>query len=276
MKKRTIAILVLIIIALVVIFGVLPWMQKQNEVRENTKVTMGSISRTVTKECGVDFDRLATITADQGGEVVSIRKGNGASVSDGTSVIELDTVLSDSYKVKSTISGQIAKVFVRVGEVVSPGAPLFTVLNRNTAKVVCSLSDVEYADVQRAQGAKLFKATTNVGNVRYDLRYRTLLAFPVQEQAVYELELGLPEGFPREQKQLGFTVSVTMQTEKVDNAVLIPLKFLGADQQGEFVTMEKAPRQYEKKYITTGITDGTNIAIKEGLSAGDTIYLNTP
>jgi len=276
MKKRTIFIIIFVLI--VACGGFYAWSsyKKNSTPRESTTVGVGTINRTISKECSVDFSRLVTITSEVSGEVKDIKVSDGKTVKDGSTVVVIDSALNDNYKAKSTISGTVAKVLVREHEVVAPGTPLFVAFNRNTAQISCKMSDVEFADLQIARQKKLFKASTTYNGKVYGLGYQKLLAYPEQTQVVYELVLSLPKSYPQERKQIGFTATVDMQIDQVKDATTIPLKFLGADQDGEFVTLRNATNQYEKKYITTGITDGTSIVVEEGLTKDQTIFVNTP
>lgn len=84
---------------------------------------------------------------------------------------------------------------------------------------------------------------------------------------VYETELTL-EGDGRLLE--GMRGSAVITTDTRENAVTVPVAVLEEDENGTYVLIPGAAGA-EKRYVTTGISDGTTAEITSGLSAGDTV-----
>ncbi len=74
----------------------------------------------------------------------------------------------------------------------------------------------------------------------------------------------------------GMNGSAVVLTSKKENVPLIPVARIIEDSTGEYVNVKNASGAYERRDITTGLSDGTNAEVTSGLVAGDQIwYLDT-
>ena len=74
----------------------------------------------------------------------------------------------------------------------------------------------------------------------------------------------------------GMNGSTVVLTSRKENVPLIPLSRIMEDSAGEYVTVKTSSGAYERRDITTGLSDGTNAEVTSGLAAGDQIwYLDT-
>ncbi len=71
----------------------------------------------------------------------------------------------------------------------------------------------------------------------------------------------------------GMNGSAVILTSKKENVPMLPVDLINEDSAGEYVNVLSADGQsYERRDITTGLSDGTNAEITSGLAAGDTIW----
>ena len=74
----------------------------------------------------------------------------------------------------------------------------------------------------------------------------------------------------------GMNGSAVVLTAKKENVPLIPVARILEDSSGEYVNVKATNGSYERRDITTGLSDGTNAEVTSGLVAGDQIwYLDT-
>jgi len=74
----------------------------------------------------------------------------------------------------------------------------------------------------------------------------------------------------------GMNGSAVILTSKKENVPLIPVDLIIEDSAGAYVNVKNASGELEHRDITTGLSDGTNVEITSGLTAGDQIwYLDT-
>ncbi len=70
----------------------------------------------------------------------------------------------------------------------------------------------------------------------------------------------------------GMNGSAVILTSRKEDVPLIPLERISEDSAGEYVTVKSASGAYERRDITTGLSDGTNAEVTSGLVAGDMIW----
>jgi HlyD family secretion protein len=68
-----------------------------------------------------------------------------------------------------------------------------------------------------------------------------------------------------------YSANADIVLEKRENIVAINERNLIIEEKNYFVEVEKAPQQFEKRPIKTGLSDGINIEIIEGLKEGEKI-----
>ena len=74
----------------------------------------------------------------------------------------------------------------------------------------------------------------------------------------------------------GMNGSAVVLTSKKENVPLLPVSRIMEDSTGEYVNVKTADGAFERRDITTGLSDGTNAEVTSGLVAGDQIwYLDT-
>ena len=74
----------------------------------------------------------------------------------------------------------------------------------------------------------------------------------------------------------GMNGSAVVLTSKKENVPLIPVERIMEDSTGEYVNVKTASGAYERRDITTGLSDGTYAEVTSGLVAGDQVwYLDT-
>ena len=89
--------------------------------------------------------------------------------------------------------------------------------------------------------------------------------------AVYPVEIVLDK---TADMLYGMSASATIQVEEANNAILIPVNALQEEGDTTFVYTEKDAEGNlsGKTEVTTGLSDGTQVAIVSGLEEGDTVY----
>lgn len=71
----------------------------------------------------------------------------------------------------------------------------------------------------------------------------------------------------------GYSANADIILAKKDKAFAVPESVLQFDKEKTFVEVETAPGKYEKRYITTGLSDGINIEVLSGLQKTDKIKI---
>ncbi len=71
----------------------------------------------------------------------------------------------------------------------------------------------------------------------------------------------------------GYSANADIVLERKDSVMVIPESLIKFEREGDsaYVEIETQPQIFEKRYIKTGLSDGVNIEVKEGLEVKDKI-----
>lgn len=88
---------------------------------------------------------------------------------------------------------------------------------------------------------------------------------------VYAVKFIFPSKNTDYRYKLGMTGDLTLTTQKKNNVLYLPIKFIKTDDGKKYVT-QKLYKKQTKKFITIGIETNNYIEVVSGLSEGDTVY----
>jgi HlyD family secretion protein len=71
----------------------------------------------------------------------------------------------------------------------------------------------------------------------------------------------------------GYSANADIVLDRRDSVMVIPESLIQFEKSGDsaYVEVEKQPQVFDKRYIKTGLSDGVNIEIKEGITKDDKI-----
>lgn len=180
----------------------------------------------------------------------------------------------DKSNIRSPISGTVISLTQQEGETVAAGlsAPtLVEVVDLARLEVHAFVDETDIAQVRLGQAAKVevdaFPKETFTGKVT-----KISSAATVQDNVVtYQVTIGLdkyPEGLLKPQ----MTANVTLTLARKDNVLLVPNEAL-KQKKGVTQVVVLKDGKGEVRDVKTGMTDGTNTEITEGLQEGEKVVL---
>lgn len=180
--------------------------------------------------------------------------------------------------VKATISGMVLDVPVKEGGQViesntfNEGTTLCSVANMGDMIFEGKLDESEVGKIQVGMPIELTVGAIDKQKFPATLEY--IAPKGVTEngaiQFVIRAKLGSIEGgntFLR----AGYSANADIILAKKDKVLAIPEKVLQFESDKTFVEISKEKNQFEKRYIKTGISDGINIEVTEGLAKKDLV-----
>ena len=69
----------------------------------------------------------------------------------------------------------------------------------------------------------------------------------------------------------GYSANADIILDKKDNVFSVPETVLQFEKDKTFVEVETAPNKYEKRFLKTGLSDGVNIEVLQGILKTDKI-----
>ncbi|MBN1145530.1 MAG: efflux RND transporter periplasmic adaptor subunit [Bacteroidales bacterium] len=180
--------------------------------------------------------------------------------------------------IRSTIEGMVLDVPVEVGN---------SVIESNTFNEGTTIASV--ADM----GEMIFEGKvdeTEVGKLKLGMPLILSIGAIEDEKFDAELEYISPKGKEengaiqfeikadvkiRENSfiRAGYSANADIVLERKDSVMVIPESLIKFEKEGDsaYVEIENQPQIFEKRFIKTGLSDGVNIEIREGLGINDKI-----
>jgi HlyD family secretion protein len=178
--------------------------------------------------------------------------------------------------IRSTIEGMVLEVPVEVGN---------SVIESNTFNEGTTIASV--ADM----GEMIFEGKvdeTEVGKLKLKMPLILSIGAIEDEKFNAELEYIAPKG--KEENgaiqfeikadvklskssfiRAGYSANADIVLDRKDSVMVIPESLIKFEKEGDsaYVEIETQPQVFEKRYIKTGLSDGVNIEVKEGVKIAD-------
>jgi RND family efflux transporter MFP subunit len=163
----------------------------------------------------------------------------------------------------SPADGIITECLVGEGAYVDKGVPVFEMQSANGYKVRMMVSKYDIGSISEGQEAEI-----KIGDTVYEGTVDKINQSAENDasgKAKVTVEIGINTD---EDLIVGLEADVTIKLEKATSVVRIPSNCIYTDDGGSYVYAIN-DKTLEKKYVSTGLSDGSLTEIKEGISSGD-------
>lgn len=202
-----------------------------------------------------------------------------------TALVSAQEKLAD-YTIRAPFDGVIASVDIKVGDSVSSGGALATVVTQQKIATI-SLNEVDIAKIKTGQKVMLtFDAVEDL-SISGEVISVDLVGTVSQGVVSYDVDIGFDTDDDRIKP--GMSVSATIITDIKQDVLYVPASAVKTQGSVSYVeqfpaavvtsngsssqiTSETAPQQTE---VITGLSNDTDIEIASGLSEGDHIVTRT-
>lgn len=178
--------------------------------------------------------------------------------------------------VRSTVDGMILDVPVEVGNSVIESN---TFNDGTTVAIIADMGDmifegkIDETEVGKIhQGMPLILTVGAIDNATFHATLEFISPKGVEENGAIQFEIKanveLKEDFFI---RSGYSANAAVVLARADSVMAIPESLLQFEKDSTYVEVEVAPKTYEKKFIKTGISDGIQVEVVEGLSLEDKI-----
>lgn len=172
------------------------------------------------------------------------------------------------YKITSAVNGTIDMVNVKIGQLVSPGLPLFSIVNSNKLKIKANVSEAHAAKIKEGQDVLIYfpdikKQTT--GKIKYSGKGINLINRTISIDVDFKVVDDIIPNMVAELKIVDY---------QNNNAFVIPVNAIQYGTESKFVyvaVIENGKKIARKREVVVGSTYNDIAEITGGLQAGDKI-----
>ena len=273
---------------------------QENEVIAKLKVIpdMGSLSSAQSrvrlaeinlKQAQVNYDRekslydrqlVSSEEFEQVKQQLSQAKEEASAAQDALEVIRdgvsSSNATSSSTLVRSTISGLILDVPVKVGNSViqantmNDGTTVATVANMNDLIFDGNIDETEVGNL--VEGTPVTITIGALQNYSLDAVLEYVAPKAVENNGANQFEIKAAVSVPGDKMiRSGYSANAEIVLETVEQVLSVPESALEFDDDDTYVYLKSGDGKFERTKIVTGLSDGLNIEVKEGLKEGDIV-----
>ena len=183
---------------------------------------------------------------------------------------------SSSTLIRSTITGLILDIPVKVGNSViqantlNDGTTVATVANMNDLIFEGQIDETEVGSLY--EGMPLTITIGALKDYTFDADLEYISPKSVENNGANQFKVKAAVKVDSEHTiRSGYSANAQIDLEKATNVLTVPESALEFVKEESYVYKKGEDGTYTMTKVTTGLSDGVNIEIKEGLSEGDTV-----
>lgn len=178
---------------------------------------------------------------------------------------------SQHFSISAPISGDVTKVLISQGQLVSRGDPLFEIDDLSKVWIQAQVFEPDLPRARKATGAVLTFPGFSKPFSLDELSGKIILVghhvSAESRTAPVTLEISNPDdAFP-----IGGFVEVDLLTSETGSFLAVPVEALMEDGDHRVVFVQRSGETFEKREVTTGIKDRGFVSITTGLKPGDRV-----
>lgn len=168
---------------------------------------------------------------------------------------------------RSPIDGFVSSRLVDPGTLASPGTPLLTLQALQTVWVNIPVPQEEIGQIAPGQ-----TATVTVDSAPgSSFLGRVFQSVPSADPASRDFTVRVSLPNPNRLLKPGMFARVTLVTQRVSGAVVVPLEAVQKDADGSFVWTVSSDSKVHRQSVVTGVSDDAGIAILSGVKPGEKV-----
>lgn len=223
-----------------------------------------------------EYDKLAQALR-QAREESAAAQDNLEVVRDGVSKTNAS---ASSTLIRSTVTGLILDIPVKVGNSVilantfNDGTTIATVANMND---LIFRGNIDETEVGRLTTGMTMKITIGaLQDLKFDARLEYISPKATDQNGANQFEIKAAVNLPTSSEQIrsGYSANAEIVLAEARGVLSVPesaIEFSGNDTFVYVVKGNGKEKTYERRKVTTGLSDGINIEIRSGLKKGETV-----
>ena len=192
-----------------------------------------------------------------------------AVVAQAQAAAESAQVALNNASLVAPFSGTVQNLTAQIGQVVSPGVPMMTLINASGLKIETYVSEKDVANIKPGDTAQVTLDAFGTGTT-FSATVGTVDAAQTQVNGTAAYMVTLHFTNPNSQIKDGMTGNVHIIEAEHDNVIAVPSNLVINDNNTYFVLAQKGSVS-EKVPVQIGLVGASTTEIISGLNVGDTI-----
>jgi HlyD family secretion protein len=208
---------------------------------------------------------LDTATKNQQSATDDMNKSQITAPADGT-ILNVTKATGDAITAAGSTTG---------GQNATTGFIVF-VPDQRTVSVTASITETDIAQV--ALGQTVSVTFDGVGDTVFTGKVSDIKSVPKVDNnglVSYSVIAGLDTNDNLDKIMQGMTCTINFISKQVQNVLYIPYKAVYMEDGIQYVDIAKEVGATEKRQVKTGLSDGTNVEVSQGLQRGETVIVRS-
>ena len=178
--------------------------------------------------------------------------------------------------IRSTIEGMVLDVPVKVGFSViqannfNAGTTIAIIADMNDMIFIGKVDETEVGKIKEGMNIELTIGA--IDNEKFNALLKYIAPKGKIENGAIQFEIKADLLLKKDQfLRSGYSANANIVLDRRDSVLTIPEGMLKFEKDSAFVEIEKGDQKFEKRFVKTGISDGINIEITEGLTKTDKV-----
>ena len=172
--------------------------------------------------------------------------------------------------IRASIDGVVENVFVKEGEMVSPGVPVVQLVNNSHLKITADITERALKNVKLGDTVNISFPAIGIHDYRAPI---TRVGGTINPQnRTFKIEILLKN--EKENLKPNAMAVLRVSDFKTDSALVVPSTTIGQDNKGAYVYIIKEKNNAKvafKHYVTTGRNNNGKTQVLKGLEVGDKV-----
>ena len=176
----------------------------------------------------------------------------------------------DKATMTASIDGMIAKVAAGEGDTISPAVTIVHIIDPSSMWLTVQVDEIDIVDVKVGQKAVI--EVDGLPDLLLEGTVSIISLLPTMEGGVIlydvEIEFEVPEGADF---RVGMSATADILIANREGVLLVPSRAIRQDSKGNLLVEIVADGETELRQVVTGLSDGFETEIVEGLEGGEVI-----
>ena len=180
----------------------------------------------------------------------------------------------DEATITAPFDGVVASVDADEGDSVSATMTIINLIDLTSMELEVEVDEIDIAEVKPGQRAIIEVDALPALQLEGEVASISLLSKEIGGLVLYEVTIGfdVPQGY---NLKIGMSAIADIIFEERSNVLLVPNRAITQDSDGKQVVKVMVDEEIEERPVVTGISDGFDTEIVDGLNEGDMVVIET-
>lgn len=184
----------------------------------------------------------------------------------------------DEATITAPFDGLVGAIYVEEGDIIPPPTMAPTVaiyfITPTSLELKAEVDEIDIPDIELGQSVII--EVDAFPEEQFEGMVNLISPVPIIEAGLvlYEVEIGL--AIPPDSKvRVGMSATADIIVQQRENTLLVPERAIERDSEGNLMVWVKINGQIEERPVVTGISDGLQTEILDGLNEGEVVVVET-